>query len=433
MQLYDYQRTGARWLADRGRTTRGVGLLGDGMGLGKSATAVAAADLLDAETVTIVCPSIMVAAWRETFPCFGDLPREIVSAGAGRLRPARPGVLVASYGLAQRPDVAERIRERRGVVVFDESHYCKDPGSERTRQLFDGGLVDRAARIFCLTGTPLPNHAGELFPVMRLAGLFVGEYRDFVQRYCVTRETEYGFQVLAHRNVEELKALLSVLMLRRMHQVALPPTDVKCITIPLSACDTRGDVFRELRRLAGYDARRVASLVNAGNLKALESAETATERKLVGMLKAVPAAHRIAAVLDRDATNKAVVFCLHSAPIALLAEVLKPYGIIELTGATPKRKVKDLVASFQTDPRRRVALCQSAAAGVGVTLTAANYLFTLERPWSPAVEDQGDHRIIRIGQTRPTFVRRISLENSIDDAVNRVLLRKTQLISEILN
>jgi SNF2 family DNA or RNA helicase len=317
--------------------------------------------------------------------------------------------------------------------VFDECHQLKDPDTQRTQAMLFGGLADRAQCIFALTGTPIPNHAGELYPIMKRAGLAHGTYREFVSRYCVTRETDYGFQVLAHRNVEELRALLSVLMLRRMHQVALPPTDYKHITIPLGECDTRGDVFRELRRISGNDARRVASLVNAGNLKALESAETSTERKLIGCLKAVPSARRIASVLDRDSTNKAVVFALHSAPIALLADVLRPYGVVEFTGDTPKGKVAGLVNAFQTDPRKRVALCQTRAAGVGITLTAANYAFTLERPWSPADEEQADHRIIRIGQTRPTFVRRISLEDSIDDAVNRVLLRKTQIISEILN
>jgi SNF2 family DNA or RNA helicase len=431
--LFPYQRIGAKWLADRGAATRFTGLLADGMGLGKSAQAVAAADIHDAETVTIVCPAIMVAEWCKTFTRFGDMPRRIVPVGAAGLGAAGKGVLVASYERAQRPDVFEAIRSRGGVIVFDEFHYLKDPESRRTVNLLFSGLATRAERVICLTGTPVPNHAGELYPLMKLAGLFTGEPRDFVQRYCVTRQTDYGFQVLAHRNVEELRQMLGAVMLRRLHQVILPPTDYKHISIPLSECDTRGDVFRALRRLSSNSARRIASMVDAGNLKALENAETATERRLVGCLKAVPSAHRVAAVLDRDPANKAVVMCLHTEPIALLRDVLAPYGAVTLTGATPKRQVPELVRRFQTDSATRVVIAQKRAAGVGVTLTAANYLLDLERSWSPADEGQAVHRIIRIGQTRPTFVRYVSLADSIDDPVNRVLARKTRLIAEIVS
>jgi hypothetical protein len=267
---------------------------------------------------------------------------------------------------------------------------------------------------------------------MARAGLARGEYGDWLARYCVTRPTEHGFQVLGHRNVDELRSLLGAVMLRRTHKIVLQPTDYKDVTIPLGECDTRGDVFRAFARIAPSAAQRVARLVGAGNLNGLDNAETATVRRLVGCLKAVPSAHRIAAVLDRDPAHKAVVFCLHSDPIVLLVAELKDYGVIELTGATQKRRVPELVARFQTDPGTRVAVCQMRAAGVGVTLTAANYLFMLERPWSPADEDQAEHRIIRIGQTRPTFVRRIALEGSIDQPINGVLIRKRRIIAEII-
>lgn len=430
--LYPYQRAGAEWLAGRTAATRYTGLLADGMGLGKSAQSVAAADLLDAKNVTIVCPAIMVAEWRDTFFRFADMPRDVLLAGVGGLGPARSGVLVASYERAQRDDVAECIRQRGGVVVFDECHYLKDPTSQRTGRLLFSGLAARADRVICLTGTPAPNHAGELYTLLRFAGLATGGYRDFVSRYCVTRETEHGFQVLAHRNVDELRQVLGTVMLRRVHKVVLPPTDRKDITIPLPECDTRGETFAALRRLAPSAARRVAGLVNAGNMQSLDNAETATVRRLTGCLKAVPSARRVATVLDRDPANKAVVFCLHTAPIELLADMLKSYGVVTLTGDTPKTKTPALVARFQTDPATRIALCQMRSAGVGVTLTAANYLFILERPWSPADEEQAVHRIIRIGQARPTFVRYISLADSIDDAVNTVLARKTRLLAEII-
>lgn len=429
MQLFPHQRTGAAWLAGRQR----FGLLADDMGIGKSAQAVAAADLLDEERVTVICPAVMCDAWRNTFMDFGDLPRDVSVAGPKRLPEAQRGALVTSYERAQRPDVAAAIADRGGTVVLDEAHYLKDPESKRSQGIF-ATLSGNKHRVYPLTGTPITNHAGELFPLFRFAGLWPGDYWSFVSRFCVTRETDYGFAVMAHRNVDELRQMLATIMLRRRQQVVLPPTDYKHITVPLGECDTAGDVFKQLRQVAPSAARRVAGLVSGGNLKtALEDTETSTERRLVGCLKAVPCANRIASVLDRDPTNKVVVFCIHSAPLALFAGILEPYGVVEFTGDTPKSKTGQLVARFQTDARCRVALCQMKAAGVGITLTAANYLMVVERPWSPADEDQATRRIIRIGQTRPTFVRYVSLEDSIDQAVNGVLQRKAKLIDEIIN
>lgn len=428
MQLFPHQRTGAQWLAGRQR----FGLLADDMGIGKSAQAVAAADLLDEGRVTVVCPAIMCDAWRATFADFGDLPRDVSTAGAERLSGPQQGVFVTSYERAQRPDVAATIADRGGVVVLDEAHYLKDPESKRSQGIF-ATLSGNKHRVHALTGTPIANHAGELFPLFRFAGLWSGDYMSFVRRYCVTRDTDYGFAVMAHRNVDELRQMLATVSLRRRHQVVLPPTDYKHITIPLGECDTGDDAFRQFRERAPTAARRVAGLVGAGNLNGLDDAETATVRRLVGCLKVLPCAHRIGDVLDRDPTNKVVVFCIHSAPLALLSTVLESYGVVEFTGDTPKKKTGELVARFQTDPACRVALCQMKAAGVGITLTAANYLIVVERPWSPADEDQATRRIIRIGQTRPTFVRYVSLEDSIDQAVNTVLQRKARLIDEIIN
>ena len=72
------------------------------------------------------------------------------------------------------------------------------------------------------------------------------------------------------------------------------------------------------------------------------------------------------------------------------------------------------------------------ASGPGLTLTAANHLWIVEPSWTPADNEQALKRIVRIGQTRKTFVNFITLDTSIDLAVNRVLRAKRQLIDEII-
>jgi SWI/SNF-related matrix-associated actin-dependent regulator 1 of chromatin subfamily A len=432
--LFDYQRTGAEWLAGRTAATRHCGLLADEMGLGKSAQALAASDLSHEGPISVIGPSIMRDDWHATQGRFGDIPRDLHAASARRLPEAPSGLVFSSFELTQRSDVFAALRARGCHLVIDEAHYLKDWGSKRTQAILGpGGVAERASRVSFLTGTPAPNHGGELYPLLRFSGLFKGEPEAFVARFCVTRETNYGYAVMAHRNADELRGMLGELMLRRLQQVALPPTDYADVEIDLAECDTGSAEFRELRRIAPNVARRLSAAVNAGSLASYDDAETSTARRYLGALKAVPSARRVAATLDRDRSNKAVLFCVHTAPIALLEATLRPYGVVIFSGDTPRKAVKPSIERFQGDPDCRVAICQMKAAGVGITLTAANYLILVERSWSPADEDQAIRRIVRIGQRRPTFVRSVTVRDSIDEANKRVLHRKRKLIAEIVN
>lgn len=431
-ELFDYQRTGARWLAGRDAATNRTGLLGDEMGLGKTPTAIGAVDLADTGRVTVIAPAIMVDEWQAAFLAFGDVPREVHAAGSARRGSRVPEALCVSYERACQPAVAAELSARGGTLVVDESHYLKEPDSKRTRTIFEG-LAPKFSGLYALSGTPTPNHAGELYPILKHSRLFRGTYGQFLGQYCMTRETEYGFQVLGHKNVEQLRAMLATLMLRRRQQVALPPTERQDFRFGLSACDLKSEAYAEFRRLEPRAATRIASLAASGNARGLDSEEVATMRRLIGVLKAKPVAERAAAILDADPTDKVVIFCLHTAPIEVLAHALGQYGVVHFTGDTPAKLRKPNVDAFQADPRKRVALCQMKAAGVGITLTSANHLIVAERPWSPADEEQAVRRIIRIGQKRPTFIHYATLTGSIDEAVNGVLQRKARLIDEIIN
>jgi SNF2 family DNA or RNA helicase len=423
-ELFEYQRTGARWLA--GGTSR---MLADEMGLGKSAQAVGALDELGGLRATVICPAIMCSAWADTFRDFGDVPRSVGVIRSGR--PPDNYVAICSYERASQPEITEHLARRGGHLVVDESHYIKEPDAKRTRAVLQ--IAQAADRVSFLSGTPIVNHAGELYPMLRHCGYFRGTYSQFLARYCVTRETDHGFSVLAHRNVDELRSLLSHFMLRRQHAIELPPTRWLDLRADLSQCDTRSDAFRELRRLAPHAAGRAAAVARTGDLKALEDSETAYERRLVGMLKVPIVAREAIDVLDRRPTNKIVLFTYHTAVLEALAATLAPWGVVTLDGSTPEKQRGLRVKQFQTGETCRVAICQMKAAGVGITLTAANHLRIVEPSWTPAENDQAAKRIVRIGQTRPTTVGTWFLSGSIDDATERVLRRKARLIDEIVN
>jgi SWI/SNF-related matrix-associated actin-dependent regulator 1 of chromatin subfamily A len=391
--------------------------------------------MLGEPRVTVICPAIVTGEWVRTFTLFGDIPRGPHVLGVDRPRANEPEALIVSFDRASKPDVARALGERGGVLVLDEAHYLKEPDSRRTQALIgEHGLAHRFKHVFFLTGTPVSNHAGELFPLLRFAGLWRHNYWEFLDRYCVTRETDYGFQVVAHRNVDELRTMLGAFMLRRPpEQVSLPPTTYGEIRVGLASLPRDSEVYREIRRSERHTAATLQRSLARGDAQ-FETEQASRLRRLVALAKAPATIRAARGALDADPSHKVVIFSLHTTGLTdVLADALHEYQPISLTGATPAKRKPDLVARFQSDPSTRVALCQIRAAGVGVTLTAANCLLLAEQSWTPADNDQAIRRIVRIGQKRTTHVRKLILTGSIDEAVNGVLSRKARLVDEIIN
>src|SRR5690348_2437632 len=113
IELFDYQKVGARFLAERGRA-----LLADEMGLGKSAQAIAACDAVDARDVTVICPASVRENWVREFKRFGRIDRDLD---------------VRSYNLAE--GAAKNWCDI-GVLILDEAHYLKNAKAKRTKAIF---------------------------------------------------------------------------------------------------------------------------------------------------------------------------------------------------------------------------------------------------------------------------------------------------------
>ena len=146
-ELFPYQKTGAAFLAERRRA-----MLLDEPGLGKTAQAIEACNLVDAGTVLVVCPASARAHWRSEFKRFGP----------------KHDVTVESY-----EKVSADWRQFDGpwgALVVDEAHYLKSYSTKRSRAIYGTpnpadwpGIARVSGHVFSLTGTPAPNHAGEMW------------------------------------------------------------------------------------------------------------------------------------------------------------------------------------------------------------------------------------------------------------------------------
>jgi SNF2 family DNA or RNA helicase len=113
--------------------------------------------------------------------------------------------------------------------------------------------------------------------------------------------------------------------------------------------------------------------------------------------------------------------------------MLKEEGIdyCYLDGSTPAPKRQEQIASFQKG-EHELFLISLKAGGVGLNLTAADFVIHLDPWWNPAVEDQASDRAHRIGQTRPVTIYRLVCKNTIEEKIMALHQRKRDLAESLL-
>lgn len=423
-ELFPYQAEGRDFLAARPRA-----LLADGMGLGKTPQAIRACDEVGARRVAVICPAIARINWRREFDQWGWI--------VGRQ------VFIESYDkVAKKTDAYEAIKAMRpDVLILDEAHYLKSRTAKRTKAIYGqwgrgDGLIAHAERVWLLTGTPAPNDVSELYS--HLKALWPerlpapGSFEIFIKEYCYFDSTPFGIKILGNKNVKELRSRLAPIMLRRKAEDVLkdlPPISWRDVAIEAEQAWAELKHARQLESLP-----EVAEVLEAiKNDKPLpDSVAMASVRRLTGMAKVQAVGKLLVEELDDKAYDKVIVFAHHKDVISDLAHLLNRFGAVTITGETPPAARQSAIDRFQSDPTCRVFIGNIQACSTAVTLHAANQVVFVEASWTPSDNAQAAKRAHRIGQTRPVLVRMFGLAGSIDEAVTRVLARKSRMISELL-
>lgn len=439
LTLYPYQETGAEWLS---RTPHAI--LGDQMGLGKSAQVIRALDTLRYTRALVICPASLKTNWVREFKKFSSRSWEIDAIDRTN-EDANPLSQVVSYDYAMRNQ--ERLAAREwDAVIADEAHYLKEPKAKRTGAVLGArGLIHRAKCFWALTGTPAPNHAAELWTLLYTFGVTPLSYEQFVMRYCNAFATNYGrFQITGTKRdmIPELKVMLAKVMLRRLTDdvLDLPPFHFGTLYVDPAqvrlAPDTEAKLKEELLRMEEALGDLSAILEMGGDpimiLTGLAQS-VSTLRRYSALQKVESTAEVICEEFEARAYEKIIIFAIHHDAIELLRERLAKFRPAAVTGKTPNQNRQAEVDRFQKDPRCQVFLGNIMAAGTGLTLTAANHVLFLEQDWVPGNNAQAASRARRIGQGKPVFVRTVCLRDSIDEKISGVIARKTRELLELLS
>jgi hypothetical protein len=467
--LYPHQRDGLDWLQQHWVAGSSGSLLADDMGLGKTVQTLAflswvdeqAKDTTDRKPHLIVAPTGLLRNWEAEAalhladPGLGDLFRAY-GADLRQLR-EKSGHQRRRYLLDRAHWVLttyETLRDKIAlfvdvpwrVVAFDEAQRIKNPGARVT----DMAKSLDAELTLALTGTPVENSLTDLWCIVDAVqpGL-LGAHSEFKSTFAARADADPAALQPLQAKLE--RETTPPVLLRRMKQDHLDGLPEKHVH--------RAERQMPEAQVAAYDAIVADARAGAGNPGAVLEALQGLRR--ISLLpddledagineQTAQRSARLQGLVDvldgvADKGEKALVFLEFLKAQEMLVPYLRQrYGLprdpLRIHGGTPGAKRKQHVDAFQKGPPGEfdVMILSPKAAGVGLTLTAANHVVHLSRWWNPAVEDQCTDRVYRIGQHRavhvhlPLAVHPRFEQQSFDLNLDRLLERKRDLSAKVL-
>lgn len=432
-----HQLIGAEFLASRRDA-----LLADEPRVGKTGAAILATDDILASRVLVITTASGRPVWVRGFRDWSafDLPTRAVYGELGSIDGQNLRLIVSWSEVSKHAEALGKVQW--DVLILDESHYAKSPDTKRTQAVYGTfrgasrgwGVCDAAARVWCLTGTPIPNAPNDLYPMLRaLDGTRIEDvlkYEDFLHRYCIVKKKAISRYtkidvVVGGRNLEELKARLDGFWLRRTQAgVGIRPPTFEMLPLHLTASE------RKAVELAVPEGADILAAAETGETKSLDIA-LGTLRRLTGQIKA----QKVAEVVKEDfdgGLDKIVLMCWHKDVMETLARALSKYGAVRLDGSTSPTERDANVQAFQKPNGPRVFIGQVIAAGEAIDLSAAAELIFVESSFVPKDMKQAALRVTNHGQTRQTRVRVAALEGSIDEALQAIVIRKVSTNKEVM-
>jgi SNF2 family DNA or RNA helicase len=424
VNLFPYQEEGAEFLA-----SKPAALLADQPGLGKTAQAIVAARRVfgrgyKSTRICIIAPKTALENWS----------REWSRWWPGTFKPTIINYDLLSMATQTR---IEFNQTKWDLIICDEAHRLKNPGSNRTRVIYTRVLKQKVKpRVWLLTGTPARNHAGELWSHLRALRPDLIHDRSgrpmtlpqFEDAYCKVQTDNFGGRVIrGSKNLKELREKLvgGGFMLRRMKkdvQSELP--DLVFDDYPLT-----GTTVTSVPGMAKLGIGEDTPLDDAIAILRREETHLSTERRVTGLLKASFVAEYVTDELD--APGKVIVFYHHTEVGNILQERLSPFKPARVEGGT--KNPQGQVDMFQTDPDCQVFLGQITACGEALNITAADRVFFAESSWTMADNYQAACRAHRIGMGNHLTVKFLYLPGTMDEIIQRVVSRKAREMGELFD
>jgi SWI/SNF-related matrix-associated actin-dependent regulator of chromatin subfamily A-like protein 1 len=436
-------------------------------GLGKTAASIVACKRSRFKRVLVIGPLAARAVWAEEWPRFWP-SSEIIEMETTSDEIPETGHVVCTFEFARRRQADLFILGPWDVIIVDEFHEIRGTNAKRTRAIMHPaqGLVARTKKFWALTGTPLANHVGELYPLLRLAGIYTGSLESFYRRFCQLHYDEERRELkitgVNERNLPELHNMLdeSGIVMRRLiedEMPELPPLVYEKVTVEKGEVDLEklfpkwamSDSMRELVEEVNQQREEAWEILDPDVEEPVESmsfsdgldilsglAESMPELlKLVGMQKVAAVIRLVRRELKRGLYPKIFMITRHTMVGEALAHGLRRFNPVRLYGQSTAKQRKEMIKRFTEDPECQVFIGQVRACGPSVNLTAKGLCYEVmmvEQSPTPGENNQAVTRPRRIGQKRQVRVRIVQLNDPVDQRWEKLVHNKNVHIAKAM-
>jgi superfamily II DNA or RNA helicase len=444
--LRPYQVGGYQWLNYLHEVGWG-GILADDMGLGKTVQALSFLQHYYEHhdgnmKALVVCPTTLIYNWENEIKKFTPSLEYYIHHGPLRSRDVnvlnQHHVIITTYGTL-RSDIKTLVQMQLDYVILDESQAIKNPSSKVTKA---ASLLNAKGRL-CMSGTPLQNNTFDIYAQMNFLNPgMLGTMEFFRQEFAIPID-KFG----EAEQKDHLKKILYPFILRRTKEQVAKDLPDKTETVLFCEMDD------EQRRI--YDAYR-----NDYRSKIMGTIEEqGIQRSQLTILQGLMKLRQICdspAILNEEekfpnhsikleelareiteniGNHKALIFSQFLGMLALIREKLTHLDVKfeYFDGSTSAPDREKAIQAFQNNEETRVFLISLKAGGVGLNLTAADYVYIVDPWWNPAVEQQAIDRTHRIGQTKNIFAYRMICKDTIEDKIMQLQEKKRLLAKELIS
>ena len=443
--LRPYQVAGYHWLNYLNEVGWG-GILADDMGLGKTIQALSCLQLYKDEKTTmsamVVCPTTLMFNWENEIKKFTPGLTYLIHHGGDRIRNKtlfeKADVIITTYGTL-RSDIKFMIENEFDYIILDESQAIKNPQSKVTKAAC---LINAKNRV-CMSGTPLQNNTFDIYAQMNFLNPGMLGSIEFFRNEFATPIDKFG----EPEQKEHLKKLLFPFILRRTKEQVAKDLPDKTETILFCEMEAEQrsiyDAFRNdyRNKILGVITEKGIQKSQLTILQGLMKLRQICDSPAI-MNEPDPYPN-VSVKLDEIAreisenigNHKALVFSQFLGMLALIREKLVELGVKfeYFDGSTSAIDREKAIQSFQKNDEVRVFLISLKAGGVGLNLTAADYVYIVDPWWNPAVEQQAIDRTHRIGQTKNIFAYRMICKDTIEDKILQLQDKKRSLARDLVS
>lgn len=407
-------------------------ILADDMGVGKTTSAIIASLESESKKVLVICPSSLKINWYREIKNYSD--KNILIVEGKNWEPTFDYYIInydilKNYHTIDKNENSESyqliLKEKFDLVIIDEAHYISNPTAQRTKLIND--LVKNIPKIWLLTGTPMTSRPINYYNLLKIVDSPIAvNWQGYVKRYCAGYQFKVGGKKIwntnGSSNLDELRERTKNIVLRRMKTDILDLPEKMVSPIFLDLVSTfYTDELEDFLKISKDNKNKESLTVTINRLMKL--------RQVIAFEKVPYTCELIDKIIDQD--KKVIVFTNFTSSLDMLHEKYKKNSVI-LDGRMSKEKRQQSVDRFQNEDKIKIFISNIKAGGVGITLTAAEFVIMNDLSFVPSDHSQAEDRAYRYGQKNSVLVYYPVFENTIEMIIYNILQKKKNIIDQVM-